>query len=508
VTVVVRSLRWSVRGFVDVCWRLAHWLLGLAAAGVKLLYHPELWKRSLRSFFNRLRNRRTSLRRWLLIALVALFAIPALTTGITGLVWHSSSSSDSNAVPIEEILDSGADRWREPAWQREIRAELKARSVDVVLYEDGTEVYRTSNAPIPGPPVPESPAKPDDVREYAEYVVSTEPVERKAVIYGDPLDGFGDEGGEDPWPIPLVFIGALIATFIGIAIFFGRMVVKPLAATSVAAGEVAGGNLAISLPGSRIREVAEVNAAFEGMASSLSESLAQEADLERERKLFIGAIAHDLRTPLFSLRGSLEAIETGVADSPEKQRQYLEMAREKADTLDRLISDLFDFTRLEYLDQEPQREPLEIGALVRRAVEGVQAQATGKAIALTVEDHSGNCVVLGDAHMLTRAIDNLLDNAIRYSPAGGSARVECLRDGQGVVISVSDNGPGVPPEDLPHIFSPLYRAEDSRNRRTGGAGLGLTIARNVFLAHGGDLTARNGPNGGAVFVGTLPCRDN
>jgi signal transduction histidine kinase len=243
------------------------------------------------------------------------------------------------------------------------------------------------------------------------------------------------------------------------------------------------------------------------MASGLSETLAHEAALEQQRRLFVGAVAHDLRTPLFSLRGSLEAIQTGIADTDEKRERYLATAQEKADALDRLVSDLFDFTRLEFLDQEPKRDVLEIGPLVQRLVEAFRPQAQAKQISLTFSDRTAGSAILGDAHLLTRAIDNLVDNAIRFSPDGGTAQVECLRDDKGVIISVSDNGPGIPLDDLPHIFEPLYRGESSRNRRTGGAGLGLTIARNVFLAHGGDLKARNGSPSGAVFIATLPGAD-
>jgi signal transduction histidine kinase len=105
---------------------------------------------------------------------------------------------------------------------------------------------------------------------------------------------------------------------------------------------------------------------------------------------------------------------------------------------------------------------------------------------------------------LARAIDNLLDNAIRHTPAGGRIEIDCRRDGQRVLFTVTDTGPGIAQHDLPHLFTPLYRAETSRNRQTGGAGLGLTIARRILQAHGGDLTAANNAGTGAVFTAALP----
>ena len=123
--------------------------------------------------------------------------------------------------------------------------------------------------------------------------------------------------------MPIVAVTTLICTLGGIAWFLGRMVVKPLAATSEAARQIASGNLEVAVPTSRVREVANVNLAFDDMSAELRASLQHQSELEQERRLFIGAIAHDLRTPLFSLRGSLEGLATGVADTPEKQARYI-----------------------------------------------------------------------------------------------------------------------------------------------------------------------------------------
>jgi signal transduction histidine kinase len=445
------------------------------------------WRRNVA----RLGLRSVPLRRWLVIGLVLLALAPTVSGAVTAVVLYFFS--DHGGPVASDILGADVNRWSNPAWQGYATAELQAQGIEFVLFEDGIEIYRSTTDPLSGNDHPGGMRQID---------FDSDGPDRMALVYGDDWGPYGEE--QEGWAVPAVSVLALIVTFVGLAIFFGRSVVKPLAATSLAAGEVAGGNLDIALPGSRVREVAELNAAFEGMASALAESLAHEARLEQERRLFIGAIAHDLRTPLFSLRGSLEAIRTGVADTEEKKARYLRTAEEKADALDRLISDLFDFTRLEVLDQSPNREPVAFGPLVRGCVEAMQPLAEQKGLTLTVDDRSGESIVLGDVPLLTRAIDNLIDNAIRFTPAGGEARVEVLRDRKTLVMAVSDTGPGIPPEDLERLFDPLFRGESSRNRRTGGAGLGLTIARNVFTAHGGDLEAHNGPDGGARFIATIP----
>ena len=112
--------------------------------------------------------------------------------------------------------------------------------------------------------------------------------------------------------------------------------------------------------------------------------------------------------------------------------------------------------------------------------------------------------IAGDAHLLERAVENLLDNALRHTPAGGAITVRLARGAGSGHFTVADTGPGIAARDLPHLFEPLYRGEASRNRETGGAGLGLTIARRILRAHGGDLAAANRPAGGAEFTGWLP----
>lgn len=135
----------------------------------------------------------------------------------------------------------------------------------------------------------------------------------------------------------------------------------------------------------------------------------------------------------------------------------------------------------------------------------MQPQAEAKAVALVIDPpEAGSAWLEGDPHLLTRVLTNLLDNALRVTPPGGRVTLRWRGVGERLVFAVSDTGPGIAPHDLPHLFDPLYRADASRNRQTGGAGFGLTIARRILRAHGGDLSAANGAAGGAVLTGVLP----
>lgn len=439
------------------------------------------------------RRRTLPIRRWLALALLACFLVPFLVTGL--LVFHFAGvgDADEGVEEARSVLLDGRERWDDPAWQAVAQARLAELDADFVLLAGGEETYRSDVDQFVDEDGDQQPRR-------VEHIV-VPGTDRSALLFTEydtgPPDGI--------WMAPIVALSALLLTLTVIGWFLGRTVVGPLGATSEAARQIATGDLDVSLPSSQVREVNEVSSALALMSSELRASLEQQAELEHERRMFVGAVAHDLRTPLFSLRGALEGLETGLADTPEKRARYVAIAREKAEALERLISDLFDYTRLEYLDQTPKREPLDLAALMRRLVEGALPQAETKGIDLELVAPSDPCMVRGDEHLLTRAIANLLDNALRFTPPGGTVRVECANGAGDVSFTVRDSGPGIPPQDLPHLFSPLYRGESSRNRNTGGAGLGLTIARRILRAHGGDLTAANHPDG-AVFTATLPAR--
>jgi signal transduction histidine kinase len=289
-----------------------------------------------------------------------------------------------------------------------------------------------------------------------------------------------------------------------VALAFGRPFVRPLRAAQSAVRRVTDGDLTATLPRSRVSEIDDVSTAFGAMTTELHRSLEQQAAIEQERRLFIGAVAHDLRTPLFALRGYLEGLDTGLADTPERRARYLEGANEKARTLERLVGALFDYTRLGYLDQSLERETFDLVNLLRDLVDDLRPQAEANDVSLTFRPPDGGCPVVADRHQLARAVDNILDNALRYTPAGGRIDVTCgIRDGT-AWLTIADTGPGIAAADLPHLFQPLYRGDRSRGAATGGTGLGLAIAHRIVTAHDGTLVAGNTPTGGASFTATLP----
>lgn len=306
-----------------------------------------------------------------------------------------------------------------------------------------------------------------------------------------------------PGVVALPVIVQLSAPVLAI-IFVGWAVIKPLRAMSAAAARVGKHDLDFSLPPSRVREINEAMTAFTAMGEELRAALARQAELEEERRFYISAIAHDLNSPIFALRGYLEGLESGVAATPERARRYIQVCQTKVSELERLTADLSAYTQVERIEQAMRREPFDLGALLRDAVDGLQPQASAKGLTITLAPAADACPCMGDSRLLLRAITNLLENAVRYTPTGGAIHVAWSQEGGQWRFSIADSGPGIAPEDLPHLFAPFYRGEASRNRATGGTGLGLAIAQRIIRAHGGALTAANGSQGGAIFTATAP----
>ena len=262
-----------------------------------------------------------------------------------------------------------------------------------------------------------------------------------------------------------------------------RWIVRPLARLAHDADRIAGGDLAIGdQQRTPTREVAQVGEALHGMARGLRSALGASAEAERERRFLVSAIAHDLRTPLFTLRGSLEAIERGLGDG-----EALARAQRKAAHLDRLVGDLFAFSHAEYA--QTVAEPVDLAAVALRAAETV---APG-AVRLDVR---GDGTATGDAVAIQRVLTNLIDNAVRHARSWVEVIVERGR------VTVSDDGPGFAVDDLPRVFEPLFRGDKARSH--GGAGLGLAIARRLVEAQGGDVEAGNRDAGGACVTVRLP----
>jgi signal transduction histidine kinase len=253
-------------------------------------------------------------------------------------------------------------------------------------------------------------------------------------------------------------------------------------------------------------EVAALAREFNAMAAQLAEAARQRERGEQTRRELIGAISHDLRTPLASLRAMIEALADGVVDDPSSQQRYLNSMRGQIGHLATLIDDLFELSQLESGVLRLEFDRASIQDLVSDTLESLQEQARQKGVRLEACVAPGVDLVRMAPQKIERVLYNLVTNAIRHTPSDGSVVIEVAAEDQErvVVVHVRDSGEGVGENDLPHVFERFYRSEKSRSRATGGAGLGLAIARGIVEAHGGQIWVESQRGQGARFSFTLP----
>ena len=279
----------------------------------------------------------------------------------------------------------------------------------------------------------------------------------------------------------------------------GRWMVAPLARLSAQVDKVAGGDLTIAVPPSRIGEVANVAQAVEGMTAALDETAKRRAEADEARRFLVTSIAHDLRTPLFALRGHLQAIGSRLGNPG----VHLERAEARADALERLIGNLFAYTRDDYTQPAPRLETVPVADLLDEVAAGLEH--TTRLRNNTYElDGDRTLAVIADRDRLKRALSNILDNALRFSPPGAPVHLSwAATDELTVRITVRDEGPGIDPDLLPHIFEPGIRGHSAAGSPDDGAGLGLTIAKRLLEHQHATLTVANQAPGGALIALTL-----
>jgi signal transduction histidine kinase len=299
-------------------------------------------------------------------------------------------------------------------------------------------------------------------------------------------------------------ITVLLAGLVAAVWLTGRWMVAPLAGLSAQVDKVAGGDLRIAVPRSRIGEIANIAQAVEGMTAALGETAQRQAEADQARRFLVTSIAHDLRTPLFALRGHLQAIRSGVGD-PVVHR---ERAEARADALERLIGNLFAYTRDDYAEPALRLEDVPVADLLHEVTAGLEQTARLRENTFELEGDRALDVVV-DRDRVKRALTNVLDNALRYSPAGAPVHLTWqAADESTVQIAVRDKGPGIDADLLPHVFEPGVRGAPAGGSPDDGAGIGLAIAKRLLEHHGATLTARNHPSGGAVITLALRRADS
>jgi two-component system sensor histidine kinase BaeS len=289
-------------------------------------------------------------------------------------------------------------------------------------------------------------------------------------------------------------LGVLLIAAV-VMIFTGRRLVRPILALTGAAQRMTNGDHAARVPVAGKDEVARLGHAFNAMAESIQQH-------DHQRKAMVSDVAHELRTPLANIKGYLVASEDGVVPL---DHELVTSLLEETGLLEHLVADLQDLALADAGMLRLHPAPRDLAELAGQVVAAHRPAADAAGVTLTAATNGAAPAVVDNAR-IRQALGNLVSNAIRYTPDGGRVIVGVRRTGDDYLLTVTDNGTGIAPEHLPHLFDRFYRVEHSRSRATGGSGLGLAITKHLVEAHRGTITATSQPDHGSTFTIHLPAR--
>jgi heavy metal sensor kinase len=293
--------------------------------------------------------------------------------------------------------------------------------------------------------------------------------------------------------VPLVLLLASAGGY-----FLARKSLAPIASMNSQTQRISAESLSSRL------DVANSRDELGRLATTINDLLARLESSFKEQQRFIADASHELRTPLAVLRGETE-VALGKARSVEEYQQSLSLIQDEAERLSRIVEDLFILARQPINTRAAlNKEPISLNETVKDCARAAQVLATRKGVRLKMESDSSSITFNGDEELIKRMILNLLDNAVKYTPAGGDVSLALARNNGNVEIVVSDNGMGIAAADQTRVFDRFYRVDKARARALGGAGLGLAIVQWIVEVHGGKVQVVSAPGRGSTFTVQLP----
>ncbi len=303
-------------------------------------------------------------------------------------------------------------------------------------------------------------------------------------------------------------LATLILFIVILSQTISRSILVPLKELNKATESIAEGNLDFAIKYKRNDELGRLCQAFDTMRDKLKKSIEKQMKSERQRKEMIGVISHDLRTPISSIKGYVEALQDGMARDEAQFKRYLQVIKDKTDRLDALIDDLFLFSQMDLGRLKMDFDIMDSRAMLEDMLHYISLDWKDSHIEIIQELPFASEKVKVDMKRIAQVMDNIMQNASRYVGGNGEIRVSAVREGDELIISIKDNGIGIDKEDLPYIFDIFYRGEKSRSRNYGGSGLGLAICKSIIEDHGGRIWAESSPGQGTTISFSLPIIQN
>jgi len=307
--------------------------------------------------------------------------------------------------------------------------------------------------------------------------------------------------------------GVGLAVSVALAAVISRTISRPVGRMTRMARRMAEGDFDLRAP-TGPDEVGRLGHALNTMAGRLKEARERSRRLERTRRELVANVSHDLRSPVAAIRGFVEPLLDGTVEDENTRRKYLETIRSEAEALGTLVDDLMELSRLEAGAESLRLGDVDLGQLVEETVARYRIRAREAGVDLKADVGTLPGAVRADESRVARVLRNLLDNALKFTPPGGTVRVRAVEAGSEMSISVEDTGPGIDPADLPHVFDRFFKADRARSRRGSGraagstapegSGLGLAIVKQIAEAHGGRVEVESRLGRGTRITVRLP----
>lgn len=412
---------------------------------------------------------------------------------------------------LEHIANTDPKSLENVAYLEEINKKLKTYSSAIVVRRDGVNIYQG---------VDKSVGFNTDIVYNAQsdadegiYVLGQVPyhIKQLSFKYTSGADGqiliYTNMQELMPATKDILFSGLLLILMIlflssVVAILWlYRSIVPPIEKLKVAADNIRDGNLDFNVVAEANDEIGQLSVAFEEMRIKLKEQIDISMQYEKDNKELLSNISHDLKTPITAIKGYVEGIRDGVADTPEKMDKYIKTIYNKAADMDKLIDELFLFSKLDSNSLNYTFKKINLNDYFEDCIEEVSLDLESKNIELGFFNYTDkDIMIVADPEQLKRVISNIINNSVKYiDKTKGIINVRITEEPEFVQIQIEDNGKGIASKELPYIFDRCYRTDASRNSAQGGSGLGLSIAKKIIEEHGGKIWATSKENIGTVM---------
>ncbi len=299
----------------------------------------------------------------------------------------------------------------------------------------------------------------------------------------------------------IAFAGCVVLLIVvGVSFVVSRRISNPMVQIAGSVEQIRAGDLDVHIDIVTQDEIGRVAVAINELVDKLKADIAEVKKLQKVRSEFLGNVSHELRTPIFAIQGFIETLLNGAIDDPSVNKAFLQKTRANAERLNALLEDLINISQIESGEMKMSFRYFNVNEFLKAVVGDFQEMGQQKMIAVSASLSSADDVeVLGDKDRLRQALNNLIDNAIKYSAPGGEVVVSSEESGRMVRVSIADTGVGIAAEHLSRIFERFYRVDKDRSREVGGTGLGLAIVKHIVEAHGSTIEVQSEPGKGSTF---------